>query len=347
MKFLIPVLLAMSSSIAVAKVDVVQTKSGKHYTGYLGPRPHDTGVVYFSPSTALRFMPENYDARDEGHVIPIVNQGSCGSCWAFSLTRSHAAAQSLAGKGLLDLSEQDYLVNDKEAYGCNGGFNQGNYAVKYGQALEADCPYKASGRYACNAPKAAKAISWGYVGARGRAPTADELRTAVYQYKTLSVTVSGSGGFGNVGSDGEMDSCGSRSINHMINIIGYRADGKFLLANSWGTGWGNKGFAWAKQGCNMVANTRDSALYFVAEGGPAPTPPKIQLPVEVTVIRGAEIPLGVKPQAGVTYAWSTGETTSLIYVSPTVDTTYTLTAKNAAGTATSAVLVRIEAAPAI
>jgi len=32
---------------------------------------------------------------------------------------------------------------------------------------------------------------------------------------------------------------------HAVCVVGYRADGRFIIRNSWGTGWGDKGFAYA------------------------------------------------------------------------------------------------------
>jgi C1A family cysteine protease len=34
---------------------------------------------------------------------------------------------------------------------------------------------------------------------------------------------------------------------HAVCLVGYRADGRFIVRNSWGTGWGDKGFAYASQ----------------------------------------------------------------------------------------------------
>jgi C1A family cysteine protease len=31
---------------------------------------------------------------------------------------------------------------------------------------------------------------------------------------------------------------------HAVAIVGYRSDGRFIVRNSWGTGWGDKGFAY-------------------------------------------------------------------------------------------------------
>lgn len=35
-------------------------------------------------------------------------------------------------------------------------------------------------------------------------------------------------------------------INHAITLIGYDANGNWLIKNSWGTGWGIGGFGWMK-----------------------------------------------------------------------------------------------------
>jgi len=34
---------------------------------------------------------------------------------------------------------------------------------------------------------------------------------------------------------------------HAVCIVGYRKDGRFIIRNSWGTGWGDKGFAYASE----------------------------------------------------------------------------------------------------
>jgi C1A family cysteine protease len=185
------------------------------------------------------------------------------------MTKSFESALLQSGRSL-DLAEQDWLVNDSSAYGCSGGFMNGTYAVEKGQALEADCPYKANDSYTCRAVKAAKASRWAFVGARGRAPTNEELKLAIMQYKVVTVTVAAGLGFSNVGDDGVINSCASRTINHMVNIVGWHSDGRFILANSWGKGWGQGGYGFIAQGCNRLASTVDSALVIVAETGPAP-----------------------------------------------------------------------------
>lgn len=40
---------------------------------------------------------------------------------------------------------------------------------------------------------------------------------------------------------------------HAICIVGYRPDGRFIVRNSWGTAWGDKGFAYVSPGYIQAA----------------------------------------------------------------------------------------------
>ncbi len=39
----------------------------------------------------------------------------------------------------------------------------------------------------------------------------------------------------------------TKPAGHCVSIVGYRADGRFIIRNSWGTSWGNNGFAFASE----------------------------------------------------------------------------------------------------
>lgn len=52
---------------------------------------------------------ETVDWTAQGHVNKIKNQGSCGSCWAFSAVGALESAHSIAGHGLRSLSEQQLV----------------------------------------------------------------------------------------------------------------------------------------------------------------------------------------------------------------------------------------------
>ena len=255
------------SSVSLADDSTVTIQGKTYRTGYL-PRPKNVPVEY----TTIKVrgdLPESYDSREHGLVTPIKNQGNCGSCWSFARTKAFEAASIIAGRAAgetLDLAEQDALVNDHNSHGCSGGMMDGRFEVAKGVTTEELCPYRASGRYACNGSKFAKALRWSMIGEERGTPSVDELRQAIVDYGVLAVTVAAGGSF-SPNAEGRITTCGGRGVNHMVALAGYRpapnGGYEFLIANSWGENWGDGGFAWSKQGCNQLASLAgDAALYF-------------------------------------------------------------------------------------
>lgn len=305
------------------------------------------GKVFFSPKT-MRANPPSLDLRQSKAVSKIKDQGSCGSCWSFAITKSLESARMRAGLPELDLGEQEMVSCEKDAYGCNGGFmDSANYVVKRGLSSEADYPYTATSSRCKNPlpPVADKAVSWAYVGGSNRRPSVEELKTALNTYGALFVTVAAGGADWN-GSRVHMTGCGNRQTNHMVTIVGYNEQDEFIIGNSWGDSWAENGFAYAKLGCNALA---DEAAFIVYDQGPAPVPPKVALPKEIISGPDVDLPIGVKTESGVTYSWFVGAnkvgSDPLIWVSPKEDTIYKLVASNRAGVAETTLLVRVKSGP--
>ncbi len=97
-------------------------------------REFPTGLLHTSESqmfsesvsrhatTVAHVVPAKYSLR--GIAGPVENQGSCGSCWDFSLTSALRGTYITAGKDPGRLSF-NYLLNcDRQMYGCNGGVVQ-------------------------------------------------------------------------------------------------------------------------------------------------------------------------------------------------------------------------------
>ncbi len=336
----IALILSLCATWAFASADKIVTgPDGQQFHTGLLIKPNQTGVVRFEPAPILG-LPDAYDSKADGFVFPIRDQKSCGSCWAFAMTRAFEFSLASSGRGTLDLSEQDWVSNANQHDGCSGGYMDASFAVDTGVLKEADCPYKARDGVRCATGERTKAIRWGFVGAEGRKPTVDELKAAIFQYKAVAVDVAAGNGLGNAGSDGSVR-CNDRGINHMVTLTGWHADGKFIMDNSWGESYGDNGRAYLKQGCDELAANEDSALYIVSADGPV-VPANVMLPAEITIHKGTTLALGVQAEAGVDYKWSPGgETASMLFVAPTADTTYSLEGKNIAGTATSSVIVKV------
>lgn len=324
--------------------DVVIDANGvRHGTGLRKDQERQP-ALYFNPHVITGILPEEYDLRALGLVAPIKDQKNCGACYSFAITESLEDAILHAGGDLVDLSTQQIVSCAKDAYGCGGGFmSTADYILNPGLALAKDYPYTATSSR-CKNPLphiAAKAASYSFIGASNRAPTTDELKQAIYTYGSIFVTVSAGGS----DWDGRkvMTRCSNRSTNHMILIVGWTRDGKWIIKNSWSKNWGEDGFAYMPYKCDNVANEKQGAAFTVFADNPC-TPPQIKLPAQINIALGTEVMLGVRSEPGVSYSWSGGPVDgsgSMVYAKPTVDTEYTLTAETRCGTGESSVLVHV------
>ncbi|GKE06236.1 cysteine protease XCP1-like protein, partial [Tanacetum coccineum] len=67
-------------------------------------------------------LPKSLDWRKKGAVAPVKNQGSCGSCWAFSTVAAVEGVNQIVTGNLTELSEQELIDCDTGFNnGCNGG----------------------------------------------------------------------------------------------------------------------------------------------------------------------------------------------------------------------------------
>ena len=71
----------------------------EEYKAMLGlPYPHtEETEEYVADQVDITGLPESFDWRDEGMVTPVKDQGSCGSCWAFSATEAVESAWMING----------------------------------------------------------------------------------------------------------------------------------------------------------------------------------------------------------------------------------------------------------
>merc|ERR1712110_387055 len=78
--------------------------------------------VNFSEAPHLNIsLSDSFDWVAKGAVNPIKDQGSCGSCWAFSTACNLEGTGFVSSSKLVSVSEQDIVDCDHNDDGCDGG----------------------------------------------------------------------------------------------------------------------------------------------------------------------------------------------------------------------------------
>ncbi|WAR23588.1 CATL-like protein [Mya arenaria] len=215
-------------------------------TLYASPLPD-----YVNTGNESTFLPpDNFiaapavDWRKKGYVTPVKNQGSCGSCWAFS-------------SQLVDCSHSNK--------GCNGGLmNLAFDYIKHAGGIEGESDYPYRGRdLSCQFIKSkVKATVTGST----TVPTGSEssLQAAVASVGPVSVAIHVTSSFqhysGGVFTD---PTCSPSKLNHGVLVVGYGSSSSdyWLVKNSWGKAWGQEGYIWMARNKGNMCGIASFAIY--------------------------------------------------------------------------------------
>lgn len=232
------------------------------------PSGANTAPVASSTLDVGRLPVSKIDWRDEGAVDPtIFDQGECGCCWAISVAQTVGSQYFLKANmtEVPSLSFQQLICCDcgNDDAGCHGGdpHEAYDYIIEAG-GLEADEDYP----FTDSGPNAQSCNLLGECG--GCRFNENKVAATMTGYETVTQTnpVNGNPGDEDVlakrlASDGPISVCidsdpwrfylggildyGDRVLNHCVQLIGYDASYStpyWILKNSWGETWGEKGY---------------------------------------------------------------------------------------------------------
>ncbi|KAK4753381.1 hypothetical protein SAY87_022179 [Trapa incisa] len=192
-------------------------------------------------------LPKSVDWRKKGAVAPVKNQGSCGSCWAFSTVASVEGINQIVTGNLTSLSEQE-LIDCDTSYnnGCSGGLM--DYAFSYiisngGLRKEDDYPYiREEGTCELTKDESEVVTINGYHDVL--ANNEQSLLKALAN-QPLSVAIEASHRDFQFYSGGVFDGHCGTELDHGVAAVGYgstKGVDYIIVKNSWGPKWGEKGF---------------------------------------------------------------------------------------------------------
>lgn len=210
------------------------------YLGYKHDPNAPRNDVYLVESGA---KPQTFDWRTKGAVTPVGNQGQCGSCYTWSAGGALEGIYKIKKGELIELSTSQQLdcTSSYGNQGCSGGLME--YCFKYtkekGIMRASDYPYVAKVQ-TCKY-NASKIVfkNTGYNNVPKNNPT--QLKTAVQQQPIAVAVQASESAFQQYKSGIISSNCGT-DLDHAIVLVGYGQD-YWIVKNSWGTTWGEKGYA--------------------------------------------------------------------------------------------------------
>ncbi|KAG8050613.1 hypothetical protein GUJ93_ZPchr0009g2250 [Zizania palustris] len=249
---------------------VITTPAGDVNEGYIADGGEDDDPA------KLQITPPNVDWRNKGAVTPVKNQNPCNSCWAFAAVATVESQHKIRTGELVSLSEQEVLDCDRnDQRGCGGGWAKNALEwikAKGGVMTEAAYPYVTYQQQYCYSSAAARRVGK-IVAVRQLAAGSEAALTTAVAVQPVAVMIEAKINNYNMQHyrGGIYEGPCTKEVNHVVTVVGYGRDDVhrtdyWILKNSWGQKWGDKGFMYLRKG----ADGRDGLCGIVKTGGVYP-----------------------------------------------------------------------------
>jgi len=231
---------------------------------------HSTVPVYKSKGLTL---PKAFDSRQQwpncSAMFNPLDQGQCGSCWAFGCVKSLSQRFCVATNASfnLELSEQQMVsCNLDGAEACGGGdpITAFRYAAMYGLPLSTCVPY-VSGKDGsvpsctsqCNDGEKWKVYSASGLSFRWHLTLAG-IMESIYTQGPVEACFQVYQDFMNYKSGVYHYVSGDHLGGHCVVIVGWGTTPQgvdyWIVQNSWSKSWGMDGFFWIQRGVDECGN---------------------------------------------------------------------------------------------
>lgn len=239
--------------MGITQFSDMTTKEFKEYISCGSLKHKPANSTHDAPKSWNKTAKTSVDWVAKGAVTPVKNQGSCGSCWAFSTTGAIEGRYFIAKGKLNSLSEQDLVDCSKENNGCNGGLMDYGFdfvETNNGLCNEDEYAYTGTHHWRCKENGCTKY---------------DVIST--YQDVTSSTSAlesACSDGPVSIAIEADQDSfqqytggvltaeCGT-GLDHGVLLVGYGTEGSndyWNVKNSWGEDWGESGYIKLCRNCH-------------------------------------------------------------------------------------------------
>jgi MYXO-CTERM domain-containing protein len=318
---------ASASEDPLYSVDV--SVAGRYSGSWTPPEPKDSSPS--SVAQALGAGPPALNLCDPGdggygRCTPIKNQGQCGGCWAFATAGVFENLLYFSDPSTVPSLSEQYLIScNSQGYNCAQG---GSVAFSYYLNTYVDPPETAAGAvYTPDFPFTATDTSCGsqahphhekltsFASIPGWPADVDSLKDAIMTAGPVWTAVCADSAFSNykfTGGSANVFHGTCTQLNHAVILVGWNdnnGDGYWLMRNSWGNKWGDRGYMRIAYGANGIGSSSYKAVY--GSQPPINTSPTADAGVDQTVRSGVTVTLdgtGSKDSDGTiaSYAWSQG-----------------------------------------